>query len=230
MKPFLFLMALEALLFFSCSKSDENAAPLVNFTFSGSEQFAPDSVAFRNLSLNATSYLWDFGDGNTSTLENPMHTYITGGNFTVTLTATGAGMADSYQQPITIKRTPVGFTVNSVLIKQFPNKKPDGSSWDSDGPPDIYIAIGKNTDSSNYIYTSPTVYENATSPGNYYFPLNIPLAFQSWRVAIYDRDGSGIPLDDLVGEVNLSSSLAYPAGYEVTNGSIDLVVNLTWQY
>ena len=34
------------------------------------------------------SYLWDFGDGNTSTAANPIHTYISDGTFTVTLTVT----------------------------------------------------------------------------------------------------------------------------------------------
>ncbi|MEO1594438.1 MAG: PKD domain-containing protein [Pseudomonadota bacterium] len=34
---------------------------------------------------------WDFGDGTTSTLQNPSHTYLTGGDFTVTLTVTDDG-------------------------------------------------------------------------------------------------------------------------------------------
>jgi PKD repeat protein len=46
-------------------------------------------VAFENTSENGTSYLWDFGDGNTSTEENPAHVYATGGDFTVTLVVTG---------------------------------------------------------------------------------------------------------------------------------------------
>jgi PKD repeat protein len=44
-------------------------------------------VEFNNLSLNATSYLWNFGDGNTSTEENPVHTYDESGLFNVELTA-----------------------------------------------------------------------------------------------------------------------------------------------
>ena len=33
--------------------------------------------------------MWDFGDGETSTEENPSHTYSAGGDYTVKLTATG---------------------------------------------------------------------------------------------------------------------------------------------
>ncbi len=48
----------------------------------------PLTVSFTNLSNNADSYLWDFGDGTTSTQTNPQHTYTTKGSFTVKLTAT----------------------------------------------------------------------------------------------------------------------------------------------
>ena len=50
----------------------------------------PHTVAFRNLSNNAVSYSWDFGDGNVSSANNPLHTYTSGsGPFHVTLFAEG---------------------------------------------------------------------------------------------------------------------------------------------
>jgi gliding motility-associated-like protein len=49
---------------------------------------APLSVAFTNLSSGATSYLWDFGDSQTSTAFSPTHSYAQPGTYTVTLTAT----------------------------------------------------------------------------------------------------------------------------------------------
>ncbi len=54
-------------------------------------QCAPATITFTNTTRtpNAnTTYLWDFGDGTTSTLESPTHTYTTSGVYTVTLTAT----------------------------------------------------------------------------------------------------------------------------------------------
>jgi len=46
-------------------------------------------VDFTNKSTNnPDSFLWDFGDGNTSNLENPQHTYASTGFYTVTLTTT----------------------------------------------------------------------------------------------------------------------------------------------
>lgn len=50
---------------------------------------APAKVRFYNNSLNAGSFVWDFGDGTTSTQRDPVHTYTTYGDFTVTLIAEG---------------------------------------------------------------------------------------------------------------------------------------------
>ncbi len=46
-------------------------------------------VNFTNTSENAVSYTWDFGDGSTSTLTNPSHTYLNSGSYTVKLVAKG---------------------------------------------------------------------------------------------------------------------------------------------
>ena len=54
---------------------------------------APLSVTFTDLSTNGpTSWNWTFGDGNitNTTLQNPIHTYLTGGNYTVSLNVTNA--------------------------------------------------------------------------------------------------------------------------------------------
>lgn len=47
-----------------------------------------DLAAFSNVSCNADTYLWDFGDGNTSTEANPDHQYTSPGRYTVRLEAT----------------------------------------------------------------------------------------------------------------------------------------------
>ena len=49
-----------------------------------------NSYSFSNLSTGAVSYLWDFGDGTTSTQSNPTHSYAMSGVFTVTLIATNS--------------------------------------------------------------------------------------------------------------------------------------------
>ncbi len=60
------------------------------FTLSSSSGCsAPFTVNFTNGSSNSNSYWWDFGDGTTSTVLNPTHTYTAFGNYTVRLVADG---------------------------------------------------------------------------------------------------------------------------------------------
>ena len=60
-------------------------------------------VDFADLSTNgATSWLWDFGDGNTSTQQNPSHTYATPGSYTVCLTSTSICGSDSTCHTVTV--------------------------------------------------------------------------------------------------------------------------------
>lgn len=66
----------------SCQKE-----PSTSFTTSVDSVAVGISVTFTNTSENGESYLWDFGDGETSTLESPTHSYDSIGNYTVTLTA-----------------------------------------------------------------------------------------------------------------------------------------------
>jgi gliding motility-associated-like protein len=73
------------------------ALPVPNFTASDSiDCDAPFTVNFSDISSGATGWSWDFGDGNTSLLQNPVHTYLANGNYTVKLVITGAnGCSDS---------------------------------------------------------------------------------------------------------------------------------------
>ncbi len=70
-----------------------------------------DSVVFTNMSSLATSYIWDFGDGGTSTELDPYNVYDTSGMYTVTLSASNeCGTVDS---SITIEVT-VPEIVNNI--------------------------------------------------------------------------------------------------------------------
>ncbi|WP_158267103.1 PKD domain-containing protein [Chitinophaga niastensis] len=65
---------------------------------------APMLFRFSNISFNAVSYFWDFGDGNTSDQINPIHTYITPGRYTVILKVKGKdGIEDEVQETVIVK-------------------------------------------------------------------------------------------------------------------------------
>ncbi len=62
-------------------------------------------IQFNSLSAGATSYLWDFGDGNTSSDKNPLHTYTATGTYTVTLTAFNGPCSDAQTDIIVVLET-----------------------------------------------------------------------------------------------------------------------------
>jgi PKD repeat protein/uncharacterized protein YraI len=62
----------------------------------------PLGVTFTDNSVpvgSITSWLWDFGDGSTSTLQNPTHSYTTPGEYTVSLTVSGPDGSNTVTRP-----------------------------------------------------------------------------------------------------------------------------------
>lgn len=65
--------------------------PVARFWGSRTSGTAPLTITFTDNSTNSpTSWKWDFGDGTSSTLQKPRHTYSTKGTYSVTFTATNA--------------------------------------------------------------------------------------------------------------------------------------------
>ncbi|MCU0408271.1 MAG: PKD domain-containing protein [Bacteroidales bacterium] len=97
--------------------------------------FEPDTVGctplkirFRDRSINADSYLWDFGDKGYSTERNPEHTYYVPGNYIVRLTVKNPAGEDSHEEIMKVFQNPVAVfniypteIVNSSQITAFYN-------------------------------------------------------------------------------------------------------------
>ncbi|MGZ5245165.1 MAG: PKD domain-containing protein, partial [Bacteroidia bacterium] len=81
------------------------------------------TVSFTSDNQNLSSYLWDFGDGDTSTSINPQHTYKANGNYTVKLvTINSSGCTDTILKQIIISNVSLRETVHpSAKIEVFPN-------------------------------------------------------------------------------------------------------------
>jgi PKD repeat protein len=88
-------------------------APTADFSTSTTSGGAPLDVAFTDRSSgNPTGWSWDFGDGATSTAQNPLHTYSSPGSYTVSLTVTNAGGSDTATKPDYV----VAVAVDPVLV------------------------------------------------------------------------------------------------------------------
>lgn len=100
--------------------------PAANFTASSSTGVAPLTTTFNNTSTGTVlSYAWNFGDptsqSNTSTAQNPSHTYQKAGTYTVTLVATGPnGTTPSTKtQTVTVKAATTATASGLVAAYNF---------------------------------------------------------------------------------------------------------------
>ena len=87
--------------------------PVANFTGTPTTGIAPLLVNFTDSSTNTpTVWQWTFGDGSieNATVQNPMHTYLAPGTYTVTLTASNAGGSNSLTRTNYIVVSPAAVT------------------------------------------------------------------------------------------------------------------------
>ena len=78
------------------------------------------TVQFTNQTQNATTFVWTFGDGNISALENPTHTYSTPGNYQVSLTTNACGITSTKTKSVTTSNLGTNeYNINPVQI--YPN-------------------------------------------------------------------------------------------------------------
>lgn len=116
--------------------------PVSDFGADTTSIFAGNEIQFNNYSLNyPTSWMWDFGDGTTSTEENPSHIYSEAGTYSVKLKVINKYGVDSLTFESYITVTPLGYapvadfsaSETTVLIKEIisfsDNSIDDPTSW-----------------------------------------------------------------------------------------------------
>ncbi len=134
--------------------------PIADFSFS--EQIECDStiVSFTDLSIDGDVYLWDFGDGNTDTLANPIHAYYTPNTYQVSLTITDTltGLDSTFIIPITIHSLNSSSSVNETICDSY--TAPDGQVYTTSG---IKTAIIPNTAGCDSTITIDLTILNSTT-------------------------------------------------------------------
>ncbi|TFG49068.1 MAG: PKD domain-containing protein, partial [Gemmatimonadales bacterium] len=146
--------------------------PVAELTSSTESGCAPLSVDFTDLSTGEISgWVWDFGDGASSTEQNPGHTFTDAGSFTVALEVTGPGGSDTFELPDPIvvlesvagdfeASTTFGAAALSVTFTDLSTGDPDSWLWSfGDGQTD-------NLQSPTHIYLEPGEYEVVLTAGN----------------------------------------------------------------
>ncbi len=143
------------------------AQPTTGFNFSVNGL----TVNFTNTSTNATTYLWDFGDGNTSTLSNPTHTYSVGGSYSVSLTATNVCGDVTLIKTVGLLAAPqANFSATPTsgcasLSVQFTNQSTGAATtynWEFQGGNPATSSVANPT----VLYSTPGVYSVTLTAGN----------------------------------------------------------------
>lgn len=135
--------------------------PIADFTILDDTLCLGDAMLFANNSTGATSYLWDFGDGNTTSTISPGHTFGSFGNFNVTLVAYSAfACTDTAEIAIFIDSIPTASFTNTTecyggttLFTNTSTGSPISYEWDfGDGSPI------DNTISPSHLYSAAGSY------------------------------------------------------------------------
>lgn len=157
-----------------------------------------EKIAFQNRSINAESYKWEFGDGETSENENPVKAFhLPEGkhynDYPVTLTATGTdGSTNAYSKTLHIgKRWLTSITLISISFTDSL-----GASLDSDNLLDLYLHYGlqSNPDSHAIAPGRSTPTRNNISQDAFPLIFNFPdqsnyiMEDTTWFLRIYEED------------------------------------------
>ncbi len=111
---------------FACGRQPINMSfestdntPAASFDYTAN----PSGVSFNNTSTNGATYLWSFGDGSTSDMENPVYSYAAIGTYSVALTTINeAGCSDTEVMDVQVDEvTAITELEASNQIKVFPN-------------------------------------------------------------------------------------------------------------
>ena len=143
----------------------------VNFTATPTTGVAPLQVQFYNESPGATSFLWNFGDGGTSTAAAPSHTYAKAGTYSVTLTVTNPSGQ--------LTTTKTGFITANAL--QAPVANMTATPGSGNAPLPVQFASTSTGTISSYSWnfgdggtsTSPNPSHSYTTAGTYTATLTV---------------------------------------------------------
>jgi len=234
----LFALPFAALLTIGACKKKVEApkppAPVADFTYIGADVKAPAAVSFTNSSINAKTYLWEFGDGDTSSAKDPSHTYDAGGTYTIKLTAFGDGGQNSVTKTLTVLPAPTTCSIQSISVTAMPFADPNGAGWDFLDGPDVCYKI-TNINGDVLVDGSSARFDNTGAgelPRNWTLttPHNITPINTTRNIQILDYDM--FDPSDLIGSIGFNPYMyrgTYPTTVILTNKDLIVKLNLTWQ-
>ncbi len=150
--------------------------PVVNFQ-SKTKCNNPLSYTFNSRIEDAETFLWDFGDGSTSTDENPVNSYSSTGDYTVVLSASNSanGCVDTVRQIIKVQKPEALFSTTPddfACVMHMPYSDVDQLIGDCENS----IGVDEGCEASGYIWNFGdnniwTRYDSPTAKHNYTYKV-----------------------------------------------------------
>ena len=187
-----------------------------------------ESVTFTDASTNSPAdWSWDFGDGNSSTAQNPSHPYTTAGTYTVSLTVINAeGLTDT--------EIKTGY----ITVNPLPEVNVSASSEEiCEGNPTVITATGADS----YIWTPETNLDattgavvNATPTSDITYTVtgtttagcsasnNISITVNHTPIVGFTIDASGEPIINFTNTTTGADSYSWDLGDETTETTTDV--------
>ena len=163
-----------------------NAEPVASFSYSPPNPVAGQTVAFDASASydpdgSISSYSWNFGDGNTSTEQNPSHLYTSNGTYTVLLSVTDNDGTSSSAQKIVTVNAQGGNTPPVPSFDYSPSSPAPGdeitfdasASTDADGIIELYRWDWNSDGNYDDEYTSPDAVHTWYESGEYNVTLQV---------------------------------------------------------
>ncbi len=195
--------------------------PVTNFTVNTTMIIVGGTVNFTDLSTNSpTSWSWNFGDGGTSTSENPSNTYSTEGTYTVSLTATNTYGSDTETKNNYITVTTSGLetgTLTDPRDAQIYNTVKIGNQW--------WMAENLNYDAGSGSWCYNDNSSNCATYGRLYnWEKALTVAPAGWHLP---TDDEWITLTDYLGGVNVAGGKMKETGTAHWNSVNEGATNLS---
>jgi PKD repeat protein len=181
------------------------SAPVADFSATPTSGSSPLTVNFSDLSTNGpTTWSWDFGDGGTSTAQNPTHVYAAAGTYTVALTATNASGSDTATK------------VNYITVSETPPPAPvaDFSATPTSGSPPLTVNF------SDLSTNGPTTWswdfgDGGTSTAQN--PTHVYAAAGTYTVALTATNASGSDTETKVNYITATDTPTFRAASSAAN-------------
>jgi len=204
--------------------------PVVDFTASDTSGCFPLQVQFSDLSVSETgsitNYSWDFGDGDTSSLRNPLHTYTSAGNFSVILKVT-----NNYGCTRTLGKTKY-ININGGVRADFTNTNPSrciapvtvNFTNASTGPASLTYSWnfgdGESSDAADPVHTYSV-------PGSYSVSL---ITTSSEGCSDTIEKANLVTIGTIMSQFSIPDSLCQNQEYSFSNTTVPPPANSSWDF